>query len=186
MQELSQKGPQDNDLTMNHKGHDMTLDHKLHENGIEMKSTFKHNLFNSSKRSGISRRGITPGPIEPLKLNQKRLGPTEKSYNIITNRQRKDHSPDAKFYGNSNILPQSKRDYQDYTKSEFSFDYTKLSIGKKFSTHRVIRKYLQYYENKKDKEIPPFVKELLENEEKLSQAVEDLYSLKTSFNNKEI
>ena len=56
----------------------------------------------------------------------------------------------------------------------------------KFSSQGIVRKYLHYYEKKKDYEIPPFVKDLIENEEKLGQAVEDLNTLKIAFSEQDL
>ncbi|CAI2387718.1 unnamed protein product [Moneuplotes crassus] len=155
-------------------------------NKAEMRSTYKHEMFTKSIKSKYSKRGVTPGPGIALKLLPKKLGPKEKEFNIISNRGIQDHSPSSKFYWNGVLKTQNKRDYVDYTKSEFSYDYNRSTAAKKFSAHRIVRKYLNYYSQRKDHEIPPFVKEMIEDEEKLIQIVEDLHQIKEAFAEKDI
>ena len=83
-------------------------------------------------------------------------------------------------------MTQAERDYQDYTKSEYSFEYTKVKGSKKFSTHRIARKYQDFYKRKREREIPGFIKEIIDDENKLMTAIEDMYAIKSVFNDKNI
>lgn len=147
----------------------------------------QNRLFNRSARSSFSnqKRGITPAPVVPLKLIKPMKQLHETGFNIITNRDKNDTSP-GPLDSKGKVMTQQERDYQDYTKSEYSFDYNKVKGNKKFSTHRVARKYSDYYSKKKDREIPPFIKELIETETKLQTVLDDVYELKVSFNEKEL
>lgn len=147
------------------------------------KAGSENRLFNRSARSSLSRhkRGITPAPLVPLKLIKPLKVIHETKYNIITNRDKNESAPVG-----PKITTQAERDYQDYTKSEFSFEYTKTKGNKKFSVHRIAKKYMDFYNKKKEREIPHFIKELLSDEQKLLNALEDMYSVKTAFDEKEL
>jgi hypothetical protein len=100
----------------------------------DMKSEFipypkvpeEHKLFNRSARSSFSmhKRGITPGPNMPIKLIKPVKNWHETGFNIITNRDKHENSPSVQE--NDKLMTQAERDYQDYTKSEYSFEYTKI------------------------------------------------------------
>ena len=133
---------------------------------------YSKRLLNNSKR------GITPAPSIPLKLmNPKKLHQTQ--YNIITNRDAKNENSVPAL--ENKLMTQQNRDYQDYTKSEYSFDYKRTNNnGKKFSYNRIARKYMSFYDGKMEREIPNFVRELINNEDKLTKTIEDVYSIKNS------
>lgn len=143
-------------------------------------------MSNAASKAGIkmiNKRGITPAPSIPLKLVNS-MNKHESDYNIITNR-------DPKGVSNSpmldvKMLSQQNRDYRDYTKSEYSFDYAKSSGAKKFSLHRVARKYKATFDGRKEREIPNFVRELITDDDKLIKIVEEVYALKKSLNSQDI
>lgn len=76
-------------------------------------------------------------------------------------------------------------EFPDYAGSDYSFDYSKSNEPKKFSVHRVLRKYIQYFD-KTGKPKPAFIKEILDDEAKLSATIQDAYDLKVLFNYKSL
>jgi len=152
------------------------------------KPSSQNKIFNRSARSSFStyKRGVTPARNLPIKLSKPVKNMHETDFNIITNRD-KQNSPSTAS-PNPRIITQAERDYQDYTKSEFSFEYTKnKGFGdKKFSNQRIVRKYSQFYDKKKDREVPQFVKDLLADHKSLAELIDEVYSLKATFEEFEI
>lgn len=135
----------------------------------------KLNQLASNQSIRSSKRGVTPAPTIPLKLINKHAR-HETGYNIITNRDVQNASKVQN--SESKLLTQQSRDYQDYTKSDYSFNYP--NGNKQFSISRIARKYIRFYDGKKEREIPSFVKELIADEEKLTKLLEDVYHLKNA------
>ena len=151
-------------------------------------STNQHKGFHRSARSSIAnhKRGITPGPNVPIKLIKPINNLHETGFNIITNRDKNNLSTSIDQHRDEKMITQAERDYPDYTKSEYSFEYTKVKGSKKFSTQRIARKYHDYYNKKKEREIPAVIKELLNDHERLANLIEDAYSLKASFSEQDL